>query len=252
MRSFIMLFSENKSYLGKIVAASFFIITLVLFFNANVPAFAIATVPGSPTGLAAVAVSPTQVNLFWTAPASDGGSAITGYKIEYKSGSFYSTLVENTGAVTTYSHTGLTTGTAYTYKISAINSLGTSTASSDVSVTPTSSSAAVAPGAPTGLTATAPSPTKIDLSWTAPADNGGYPITGYKIQYKTGSNSYADLVANTASTTTSFSHDGITAGQLYIYRVYTITSFATSTQFSPEALITPKAASTSSAPGAPT
>ncbi|TBR11884.1 MAG: hypothetical protein EPO62_01095 [Candidatus Nitrosotenuis sp.] len=245
-----MLFSENN--LRKTASASLFVITLVLFFNANTPAYAIATVPGAPTGLTAVAVSPTQVNLFWTAPTSDGGSAITGYKIEYKSGSFFSTLVENTGAVTTYSHTGLTTGTAYTYKISAINSLGASTASGDVSVTPTSTSTAVAPGAPTSLTATAASPTKIDLSWTAPANNGGYPIIGYKIQYKIGSNSYADLVADTASTATSFSHNGITAGQLYIYRVYTITSFATSTQFSPEALITPRAASASSAPGAPT
>ena len=247
-----MSISKNKSYLEKITLTTISIITLALFFNANVPVYAIATIPGSPTGLAAVAVSPTQVNLFWTAPASDGGSVITGYKIEYKSGSFYSTLVENTGTVTTYSHTGLTTGTAYTYKISAINSLGTSTASSDVSITPTSDSAAIAPGAPTGLTATAVSPTKIDLSWTAPANNGGYPITGYKIQYRTGSDSYTDLVANTASTTTSFSHNGITAGQLYIYRVYTITSFATSEKSSPEVTVQPKSASASSTPGAPT
>jgi hypothetical protein len=248
----VLLSNPHKSYLENTALASVSIIALTLFLSASVPVFAIATVPGTPTGLAAIAVSPTQVNLFWSAPASDGGAAISGYKIEYKTGSFYSTLVENTGQVTTYSHTGMTTGTTYTYKISALNSIGVSTASADVSVTPTSASAAVAPGAPTGLVATAVSPTKIDLSWNAPSNNGGYPITGYKIQYRTGSDQYADLITNTDSTTTTFSHNGITAGQLYIYRVYTITAFATSDKSSLEVTVQPKSVSSSTAPGAPT
>ncbi|HEY8110778.1 MAG TPA: fibronectin type III domain-containing protein, partial [Candidatus Nitrosotenuis sp.] len=253
MQSLTVLFSNVcRSYLEKTTLASISIIMLMLFFGASVPVFAIATVPSTPTGLTAVAVSPTQVNLFWSVPTSDGGAAISGYKIEYKTGSFYSTLVENTGQVTTYSHTGMTTGTAYTYKISAINSIGTSTASSDVSITPTSASTATAPGIPTGFTATAVSPTKIDLSWNAPSNNGGYPITGYKIQYRTGSDQYADLISNTASTTTTFSHNGVTAGQLYIYRVYTITAFATSEKSSLEVTVQPKSASASTAPGAPT
>jgi titin len=243
---------ENELHLGKTTFSVISLIALVVFFSASIPVSAIATVPGTPTGLAAIAVSPTQVNLFWSAPASDGGAAISGYKIEYKTGSFYSTLVENTGQVTTYSHTGMTTGTTYTYKISALNSIGTSTASAEVSVTPTSASTAAAPGAPTGLVASAISPTKIDLTWSAPTSNGGYPITGYKIQYRTGSDQYADLIANTASTTTAFSHNGITAGQLYIYRIYTITSFATSEKSSLEVTVQPKSASASTAPGAPT
>ncbi len=251
MQSLTVFSSTRKSYLERTPIVSISIIALVLVFVANVPASAIATVPGIPTGLAAVAVSPTQVNLFWSVPASDGGSAITGYKIEYKAGSFYSTLVENTGSVTTYSHTGLTAGTVYTYKISAVNSIGTSTASSEVSVTPSSSSAAVAPGMPTGLAATAISPTQINLSWTAPSNNGGYSITGYKIQYRVGSDQYSDLVANTASTTTSYSHTGITAGQLYLYRVYAITSFATGNPSS-EVSIQPKSVAMSTVPGAPT
>ncbi len=248
----VLLSNARKSYLEKTTFASISIIALMFFFGANVPVFAIATVPGTPAGLTAIAVSPTQVNLFWSAPASDGGAAISGYKIEYKTGSFYSTLVENTGQVTTYSHTGMTTGTTYTYKISALNSIGASTASADVSITPTSTSTATAPGAPAGLTAIATSPTKIDLSWNAPSNNGGYPITGYKIQYRTGSIQYADLITNTASTTTTFSHNGITAGQLYIYRVYTITSFATSEKSSLEVTVQPKSTSASTAPGAPT
>jgi titin len=241
----------GKSYLNKITPASIFIITLMLFFNANAPVFAITTVPGSPTGLTSVAVSPTQVNLFWTAPSSDGGSAITGYKIEYKTGSFYSTLVENTGVVITYQHTGLATGTAYTYKISAVNPIGTSAASSEASATPKLDSTATAPGTPTGVTATAVSPTRIDLSWTAPSNNGGYPITGYKIQYRIGSDSYTDLVGDTKSTATTFSHTGISAGKMYLYQVYAITSFATSAKPStPEAFVSLPSAAT--APDMPT
>src|SRR5574338_205451 len=226
------------------------IVVFALVALMSMPAFADSTVPSAPTGLSGIAVSPTQVNLFWTAPS---GFTITGYKIEYKtSSSSYSTLVANTASTTTsYSHTGLTTGTAYSYKVYAINSVGTSVASSEISVTPTSSSVGALPGFPTGLTATAMSPTQINLSWSAPSDNGGYPITGYKIEYRIGSGSYSTLVASTGSAATTYSHTGVTAGQVYVYHVYAITSFGTSAKSSAEATAQPKSASSSSAPAAP-
>ena len=43
---------------------------------------AVTSVPGPPTGLAATANGQTQIDLSWSAPSSDGGAAITGYKIE--------------------------------------------------------------------------------------------------------------------------------------------------------------------------
>ena len=54
------------------------------------------------------------------------------------------------------------------------------TAGTDVSVRLISLTAPVAPGAPTGLAATATGPSQIDLAWTAPASTGGSAITGYK------------------------------------------------------------------------
>src|SRR2546428_1229295 len=39
-----------------------------------------ATIPSAPTNLSATAVSPSQINLSWTAPTNNGGSAITWYK----------------------------------------------------------------------------------------------------------------------------------------------------------------------------
>src|SRR5438132_1980987 len=97
----------------------------------------ITTVPTAPTSLVANTVSSSQINLSWTAP-NNGGSAITGYKIERSAdgGSTWSTLVANTGITgTTYSDTGLARTTTYTYRVSAINSVGTSSPSNTASAT---------------------------------------------------------------------------------------------------------------------
>ena len=95
------------------------------------------TVPGIPTALSASAVSNTQVDLSWSVPAYDGNGTITGYQIERKvaAGSF-STLVADTGSTaTTYQDTGLTAETLYTYRVSAINAVGTSSASTEAFAT---------------------------------------------------------------------------------------------------------------------
>ena len=86
------------------------------------------TAPGAPTRLTATASGTTTINLSWTAPASNGGSAITGYKIEVSSdgGSNWTDLVANTDSTaTTYAHTGLADGDTRHYRVSAINSVGT-------------------------------------------------------------------------------------------------------------------------------
>ena len=97
-------------------------------------------------------------------------------------------------------------------------------------VTNSSTRAAVAPGVPTGLTATASGTTRINLSWTAPADNGGSAITGYRIEVSpNGTSNWTGLVANTASTTTTYEHTGLAAGTTRHYRVSAINSVGTST-----------------------
>ena len=90
------------------------------------------TAPGAPTGLTATASGNTQIDLSWTAPASDGGSAITGYKIEESPNGIdtWTDRVANTAdAATTYAHTGLAASTTRHYRVSAINTIGTSAAS---------------------------------------------------------------------------------------------------------------------------
>ncbi len=83
------------------------------------------------------------------------------------------------------------------------------------------------PEAPRGLTATADSQTRIDLSWTAPSGDGGADITGYRIEVSTNGSSWSDLVANTRSTSASYSHTGLTAGTTRHYRVSAINSAGT-------------------------
>ena len=85
------------------------------------------------------------------------------------------------------------------------------------------------PGAPTGLSAAPNGTTGIDLSWTAPADNGGRVISGYKIEVSTdGGASWTVLVANTGSTDTTYAHSGLTAGSTRHYRVSAINTIGAS------------------------
>ena len=84
-----------------------------------------------------------------------------------------------------------------------------------------------APGAPTGLTATADGRTEIDLSWSAPSDDGGADITGYRIEVSSDGSNWSDLAANTNTTTTSYSHTGLKAGTTVHYRASAINSEGT-------------------------
>ena len=198
-------------------------------FKVTVVAAEAADKPGAPTGLSATADGQTRIDLSWTAPSDEGGSKITGYRIEVSTdGLSWSDLVANTNATSTsYSHTGLTAGSARHYRVSAINSAGAGSATDVADATTDSPPAVTAPGEPTGLTATANGQTQIDLSWTAPSDNGGAAVTGYRIEVSTDGSSWSDLVANTNATSTSYSHTGLTAGSARHYRVSAINSVGT-------------------------
>ncbi len=86
------------------------------------------TLPSTPASLAGVAASATQINLSWQASTDD--TAVVGYKI------FRNNTQVGTTAGLTFSNTGLTASTAYSYKIAAYDATGnTSTQSAAVSVT---------------------------------------------------------------------------------------------------------------------
>ena len=128
------------------------------------------TAPGAPTGLSATARGSDEINLSWTAPDSSGGSDITGYKIESSSdaGSNWSNLVTDTGNTNTaYQHAGLSNGETRHYRVSAINSVGTSAPSNTANATTATVTDTTAPTV-TSITRQDPtsSPTKSDtLTW---------------------------------------------------------------------------------------
>ena len=128
------------------------------------------TAPGAPTDLSATARGSDEINLSWTAPDSTGGSDITGYKIESSSdaGSNWTNLVADTGNTNTaYQHAGLSPGDTRHYRVSAINSVGTSAPSNTANATTATVTDTTAPTV-TSITRQDPtsSPTNSDnLTW---------------------------------------------------------------------------------------
>ncbi len=82
------------------------------------------TVPGAPTGLVATA-GDGSASLSWSAPSAQNGRGITGYRIEVSTGGGWSVTTSNTGtARTTATVSGLSNGTSYRFRVSAINAAG--------------------------------------------------------------------------------------------------------------------------------
>ncbi len=131
-------------------------------FSDFAPLLAGSGAPSTPTGLAATAASTSQINLTWT--ATSGATSYDIYRSTSLGGTYSRLGVEPTvAAVTSYSDTtGLSAGTAYYYKISALNASGESAASS--AVTATTNSAASSGGGGGGGDINPPTNTSIVIA----------------------------------------------------------------------------------------
>ena len=100
----------------------------------------IATVPGAPGSLTVSVNDTGKLDVSWDAPDSNGGSAVTGYKVQWKeaadSWDTPAEVSETTVTGTSHTVTGLTDGMGYTFRVFAVNSAGDSSASDDASGTP--------------------------------------------------------------------------------------------------------------------
>lgn len=119
--------------------------------------------------------------------------------------------------------------------------------------------AADVPNAPTGLTGT-PGDGQIELSWTAPADNGGTPVTGYRVEYSLSlpfdsmgppAEGTCGMMSTGSSTATSCTATGLDNGTAHYFRVLAFDADWDSSAYSSVAgpfLPVPPAPSTPAAP----
>jgi hypothetical protein len=92
------------------------------------------TVPAAPS--LSTSAGPGVAHLTWTAP-SNGGSPITSYNVYRGTSSGGEALLRTLGTVTAFDDTGVSSGTTYYYKVSAVNSVGEGPLSNESSATPT-------------------------------------------------------------------------------------------------------------------
>ena len=212
--------------------------------------------PGAPTGLTARA-GDAQVTLSWTAPASDGGASIIDYNIyegtspdgESSTPVPRSDITGCTSTATTGSCTvtALANGTAYYFRVAAINDFeAVGPMSNETSATPATP---IDPGAPTGLTARA-GDAQVTLSWTAPASNGGPQVTSYNVYDGTTADFKAGILVK-SSTSTGATVTGLANGTTYYFWVTAVNAVGESPA-SNEASAAPAANVPPADPGAPT
>ncbi|MDR1266334.1 MAG: fibronectin type III domain-containing protein [Propionibacteriaceae bacterium] len=191
------------------------------------PVETVIVVPDAPTDLAATA-GDAQVALTWTAPASDGGTAVTGYSVQYRAQG--AAVWQSQAAVATNATvTGLTNDTTYEFQVAAVNAVGQGEWSNLVQATPTSGIVLVPPGPPTGLAATA-GDAQVTLAWTAPVSDGGTPLTGYSVGYRAVGQTTWQTTTVTDTTTIIAS---LTNGVAYEFRLAAVNAIGTSVWSAP-------------------
>ncbi len=169
------------------------------------------TAPGAPTGLTATPGN-GQVVLAWVAPASTGGSPITGYRVYRATASGGETLLATLTNVTTYTDTSVTNGTTYYYQVAARNVVGYGARSAEASAKP-----ATVPGAPRNPRATRSATLGVNLTWTAPSSTGGASITAYRIYRSTSTGTETFLVA--IGNVLSYVDTATSPGVRYYYKI---------------------------------
>ena len=192
--------------------------------------------PLAPTDLTATAAPDATpqlaVDLTWTAPASDGGSAITSHQYRYNttSGAFGSwTTIDDSAAgganATSFTVKGLSAGgdllRVFTFEVWAVNANGNGTESNQASVTISE------PDQIAALTAV-PGDGQIELSWVTP-DNGGSAILRYQYSvFNNDTNSYVvnqhTNMSNSDADTTTFTVTGLANGVSYDVAVRAVNS----------------------------
>ncbi len=156
--------------------------------------------PTAPTGLTSPSQTVNSINLSWAA-ATDN-VAVTGYRI-YRNGTQVATSV-----ATSYTNTGLTPNTNYTYTVAAVDAAGNVSPQS-VAITPKTLADTSPPTAPGALNASTRTMTSVSLTWSQSTDNVA--VTQYRILRN------GTQVGTTS--VTSYTDNGLSPATAYNYTV---------------------------------
>ena len=152
--------------------------------------FTPATSPGPPRSVVAVR-GDGSVTVTWEEPTDTGGSPVTGYRVQWRAeselyhSSRQATVTPGAGDDLRHEMTGLTNGTEYFVRVLAVNAVDDGEASDGEPFTP-----ATTPGAPQGVVAERGDRSML-VTWAA-ADDGGSPVTAYRVQWRPGDSNFAD------------------------------------------------------------
>ena len=184
--------------------------------TATTPAALDTQAPTAPANLTATTTSQVQVAVSWAAATDNVG--VTNYLLESCQGAGCTSFVPLTNtAGLTFTHSGLTPATSYSYRVRAADAAtNLSVFSNTATATTLSTPDTQAPTAPTALTVTTTSSTQLGLSWTAATDNVS--VTGYLLEscQGAGCTTFAPLTTTAGVT---FTHSGLAAATSYSYRV---------------------------------
>ena len=191
--------------------------------SATTPSEATGATAGPPEAplLTATPNGRTEITLNWQKPIENGAS-ITSYTLEVAERSNGPWAAPDPapqlyGSDTSWSHTGLTGGARRYYRLRATNSEGDSDWSDVIDA---STNAAGQPGPPTGVSAVPDGDSAIDVSWQAPADDGGSPITRYEVQWSAdGEGGWRGAGVTPDGDTLTFKHTGLSFSTTRYYRV---------------------------------
>lgn len=162
--------------------------------------------PTAPGNLNASGITSSSVTLQWTASTDNVG--VTEYVIYQGT----ATVGSVSGSTLTFTHTGLTPDTTYSYSVKAKDAAGNVSPSSNtisVKTNAVSGPDTQAPSTPANVTVTGVTSSSVSLSWTASTDNVG--VTGYDVYQGT------NLALSVTGTSATVS--GLSAGTAYTFKV---------------------------------
>ena len=190
--------------------------------------------PEPPTNATALANSTGGVVVQWTAPTDNGGNAITDYTVQSCVGVTCTSFARNSVATALLQTvTSLEKGKIYTFKVAAVNAAGTSSfADAAGPATPRAKS-----GDPIELSGRAEN-AQVSLTWKAPSETNGSPISNYIVQSCTNNTTICSPVVRVVSPTASQIVPNLSNGTPYTFKVAAvneagISNYVTSLPYTP-------------------